>query len=403
MTFYETLLRRRHGPRWLGSCVDPGKAAAYAANWGADRLIVGDVAKLTTADLPGVADLAWASFPCQDLSLAGDRGGLDAARSGSFWLFCKLMHGLRVEGRAPRMIVLENVCGLVTSHGGKDFEAISSAIEERGDRAGAVVIDASLFVPQSRERVFVVAVDANAYIPATLVADGPTTLFHPPALAAACGRQRDPLWWRLPIPPKRNSTLAGIVEDELQGVRWHDSAESERLLEATSPFHQGKIVDAKGAGHRVAWTAFRRMRDIDGERVSRTELRFDGIAGCFRVPTGGSSRQFVVVIENGGVRSRLLSPREAARLMGLPDEYKLPANVNEALGLMGEGVAVPAVRFLAENLLEPLLSISPCEARDATLRGLSRAQAPSNCVMWTGHHVSVPDNGDARSTGAVAA
>jgi site-specific DNA-cytosine methylase len=75
------------------------------------------------------------------------------------------------------------------------------------------------------------------------------------------------------------------------------------------------------------------MRDIDGKRVSKTELRFDGIAGCLRVPTGGSSRQFVVVIENGRVRSRLLSPREAARLMGLPDEYKLPANPNEALGL----------------------------------------------------------------------
>ena len=42
--------------------------------------------------------------------------------------------------------------------------------------------------------------------------------------------------------------------------------------------------------------------------------------------------------------------------MGLPDEYKLPANVNEALGLTGDGVVVPAVRFLAENLLEPLLS-----------------------------------------------
>jgi DNA (cytosine-5)-methyltransferase 1 len=199
--------------------------------------------------------------------------------------------------------------------------------------------------------------DADAYIPAALVVDGPSTLFHPLALAAACKRQRDPLWWHLPIPPKRNSTFADIVEDEPTGVRWHDSAESERLLEATSPFHQGKIVDAKGAGHRVAWTAFRRMRDIDGERVSRTELRFDGIAGCFRVPTGGSSRQFVVVTENGEVWSRLLSPREAARLMELPNEYKLPANVNEALGLVGDGVAVPVVRFLAENLLEPLLSI----------------------------------------------
>jgi DNA (cytosine-5)-methyltransferase 1 len=365
MTFYEFfcgggMARAGLGPEWtclFANDIDRGKAAAYAANWGADRLIVGDVAKLTTADLPGVADLAWASFPCQDLSLAGDRGGLDAARSGSFWPFCKLMQSLRADGGAPRVIVLENVCGLITSHGGEDFDAVSNAIEECGYRAGAAVIDASLFVPQSRERVFVVAVDADEYIPAILVADGPSALFHPPALAAACKRQRNPLWWRLPVPPKRNSTFADIVEDEPQGVRWHDSAKSERLLEATSPAHQAKLDEAKAARHRVAGTAFRRMRDIDGERVSRTELRFDGIAGCLRVPTGGSSRQFVVVIESGGVRSRLLSPREAARLMGLPDEYKLPANVNQALGLMGDGVAAPAVRFLAENLLEPLLSI----------------------------------------------
>jgi DNA (cytosine-5)-methyltransferase 1 len=366
VTFYEFfcgggMARAGLGPEWtclFANDIDRRKAAAYAANWGSDRLIVGDVASLTTMRLTGVADLAWASFPCQDLSLAGDRGGLDAKRSGSFWPFCKLVQARRAERRAPNVIVLENVAGLFTSHGGKDFDAIWNAIEECGYRAGAVVIDASLFVPQSRERVFVIAVDADAYIPTALVAGGPSALFHPPALAAACKRQRDPLWWRLPIPPKRNTTLADALENEPQGVRWHDSAESERLLEATSPVHQAKIMGAKRAGHRVAGTAFRRMRDIDGDRVSRTELRFDGIAGCLRVPTGGSSRQFVVVIENGGIRSRLLSPREAARLMGLSDEYKLPANVNEALGLMGDGVAVPAVRFLAEHLLKPLLRAS---------------------------------------------
>jgi DNA (cytosine-5)-methyltransferase 1 len=362
MTFYEFfcgggMARAGLGAEWtclFANDIDRGKAAAYAAYWGADRLIAGDVAKLTPADLPGIADLAWASFPCQDLSLAGDRGGLDAARSGSFWPFMKLMHGLRVEGRGPRTIVLENVCGLITSHGGKDFDAISNAIEECGYRAGTVVIDASLFVPQSRERVFIIAVDAALPIPADLLAAKPMAPFHPSTLVAACGRQRDPIWWRFPVPPARNTIFADIIEDEPQGVRWHTEAETECLLEATSNLHQAKIMDAKGARHRVAGTAFRRMRDIDGERMSRTELRFDGIAGCLRVPTGGSSRQFVVVIEDGRVRSRLLSPREAARLMGLPDEYKLPANVNEALGLMRDGVAVPAVRFLAENLLDVL-------------------------------------------------
>ena len=133
------------------------------------------------------------------------------------------------------MIVLEKVCGLVTSHGGMDIDAVSNAIEECGYRAGAVVIDASLFVPQSRERVLIVAADADACIPAAFVADRPSALFHPPALAAACKRQRDPLWWRLPVPPKRNTKLADIVEDEPTGVRWHTDAKTERLLEATSP------------------------------------------------------------------------------------------------------------------------------------------------------------------------
>ena len=188
--------------------------------------MVGDVAAMTTADLPGVPDLAWASPPCQDVSLAGDRAGLDGARSNAFKGFWRLMRALRAEERAPRMIVIENVCGLLTSHSGKDFDAISAALADAGYRFGAVVIDASLFVPLSRERVFVVAVDADAHIPAELLADGPTTPFHPPTLIAACQRQRDPIWWRLPVPPKRNTTLADIIEDEPTRVRWHTQVES---------------------------------------------------------------------------------------------------------------------------------------------------------------------------------
>jgi DNA (cytosine-5)-methyltransferase 1 len=78
------------------------------------------------------------------------------------------------------------------------------------------------------------------------------------------------------------------------------------------------------------------------------------LAGCLRTASGGSSRQFLLFVEGDLVRSRLLSPREAARLMGLNDDYKLPVNINEALSVVGDGVAVPAVRFLAENILEQI-------------------------------------------------
>ena len=111
--------------------IDAKKAASYAANWGDEHLKVADVGLLTTADLPGRADLAWASFPCQDLSLAGDYAGLKGARSGTFWPFWRLMQALASDGRAPALIALENVCGALTSHDGKDFAAIGAALGRR--------------------------------------------------------------------------------------------------------------------------------------------------------------------------------------------------------------------------------------------------------------------------------
>jgi DNA (cytosine-5)-methyltransferase 1 len=123
--------------------VDSKKAASYVANWGSDELRVEDVARLTPADLPGVATLAWASFPCQDLSLAGVGAGLKGQRSGTFWPFWKLMTGLSADERAARLIVLENVCGALTSYGGRDFAAIGAALAEGGYRFGAMVIDAA--------------------------------------------------------------------------------------------------------------------------------------------------------------------------------------------------------------------------------------------------------------------
>ena len=112
--------------------IDAKKGASYAANWGDEELLIKDVGKLSTKDLKGAADLAWASFPCQDLSLAGDYAGLKGERSGTFWPFWSLMKDLITEGRPPRIIALENVCGTLTSHEGKDLAAICSTFERAG-------------------------------------------------------------------------------------------------------------------------------------------------------------------------------------------------------------------------------------------------------------------------------
>lgn len=349
---------------------DAKKAASYTANWGADELHIGDVGTLTSEMLTGAADAVWASFPCQDLSLAGAGAGLRGERSGTFWPFWRLMQSIGKEGRAPRLVVLENVCGALTSHHGRDFAAIGDALADEGYKFGAIVIDAVAFVPQSRPRLFFIGVKSDE-IPAELLGQGPSELWHTPALVAAYDKLSVKtadcwLWWNLPAPKKRTATFADIIEAEPTGVDWHTAEQTAKLLGMMSPVNLAKVEAAKKAKRRMIGGVYRRTRfDEAGHKVQRAEVRFDDIAGCLRTPTGGSSRQSVLVVEGQRIRSRLLSPREAVRLMGLPDKYKLPKNYNEAYHLAGDGVVVPVVRFLVENLLEPILSFNTTKRQRA--------------------------------------
>ena len=128
---------------------------------------------------------------------------------------------------------------------------------------------------------------------------------------------------------KRNSTFADILEDDPQGVRWHTEAETNRLLgliEHCPPTSQKSKL--RSAVRQADWSVapIERTRD-----VQRAGIRFDDVAGCLQDALQGlPSRQTIMIVEGASVRSRLLSPREAARLMGLPDDYVLPSNYNEA-------------------------------------------------------------------------
>jgi DNA (cytosine-5)-methyltransferase 1 len=335
---------------------DPAKAGTYLANFpdAADHFRQGDVWAIAPGDLPGVADVAWASSPCQDFSLAGARAGLAGGKSSAFYGFWRLIEGLVAEGRAPRAIVIENVSGLLTSHGGADFAAVGEALAAQGYRFGALEIDAAAFLPQSRPRVFIVATREPP--PAGLTGDG---AWQTKAVKAAAARLPDHLarhwiWWRLPSPPARNADLAALLEDDA-AVAWHPPERTQAWLALMAPLHRARIQACRSRGERTVGAIFRRMRTVNGASVQRAEVRLDGLAGCLRTPRGGSSRQVIVVVDEGRVRTRLLSPREAARLMGLPDSYRLPGSATAALQVAGDGVAVPVVRWLAARLLEPLL------------------------------------------------
>jgi DNA (cytosine-5)-methyltransferase 1 len=162
------------------------------------------------------------------------------------------------------------------------------------------------------------------------------------------------LWWRLGPPPARNTRLADLLEPDAS-VRWRSEAQTQALLAQMNPLHRARLDAGLAGGGRIVAAAYRRIRREDGRRVQRAEIRLDGLAGCLRTPGGGSSRQFLVVAEAGRLRSRLLTAREGARLMGLPDHYQLPASQSAGLKVVGDGVAAPVVRLLADQLLEPLL------------------------------------------------
>ena len=333
--------------------IDPKKKKIYDVNFSdSQRYVLADVTTLRADSLPVGADMAWASFPCQDLSLAGWRRGLNAKRSGVFWSFHRLMHQMKQAGSMPSVIVIENVTGLLY---GQNFSGLCEALRDLDLNFGALVMDARQFVPQSRPRVFFVAVDRRLDAEALTHLEETPDMWTPPALRTAVKALPDYLrdrwqWWQVAPHYRPEGSLFSLIESEPVGVDWHSADVTQRLLNLMTEANRAKIASAVNSPDPSVGFLYRRTRN--GEQ--RAEVRFDGIAGCLRTPNGGSSRQTVVIVKDGEIRTRLLSTREAARLMGAPDSYQLPGRYNDAYKAMGDGVAVPVVKWLSDQLLVPL-------------------------------------------------
>ena len=332
------------------------KAFIYRKNWGSGELRLGDVGLVDAAELPS-AHMAWGSFPCQDLSQAGNRSGIGTehdvnfTRSGSFWPFWKL-----IARKKPPLVVLENVEGALKANGGADLRALCTALSSAKYRFGPIVLDAVNWVPQSRRRLFIVAVSDHIAIPPHLLSDGSNDFCHPGAVLEAFAGlapdiRRNWLWWSLPLPRERIPRVETLINTQAdQWVDWDDPEKTKYILSLMNERHTQKVAYAQQMSRRVVGFAYRRTR----HGAQRAEVRFDGIAGCLRTAGGGSSKQIVVEVNGPKVRTRLLSPREAARLQGLPDSYWLPADYNDAYDLVGDGLSVPVVKFLGRELLTPL-------------------------------------------------
>ena len=200
-------LRGLFTPVWAND-VSERKAAVYEANFGRERFVLDDIKNIKGSNLP-FAHLSWASFPCQDLSLAGSIGGIHASRSGLVWEWLRVLDEMDDK---PKILLLENVAGLLSANGGDNYRVLHLTLVERGYRCGAVLLNASHFVPQSRPRVFVIVVKEGCSIPEELIENGPCWLHN--NAATQLGRELPGwVWWHTEKPPRRAASLKDIVED----------------------------------------------------------------------------------------------------------------------------------------------------------------------------------------------
>lgn len=339
--------------------IDEKKWEMYRANFneGTSEFVVGDVHEVHGKDMPDI-ELATASFPCNDLSLAGSRNGLAGTHSSAFWGFINVLETM--GERRPPLVLLENVAGFLTSNDGKDFHDALKALNRLGYTVDAFMIDAVRFVPQSRVRLFVVGTKTpSAAVEEMHLLQSDT---RPAALADFIFMNRDIDWnvRKLPSLPMPTIKLADIIEDvPANSTIWWSKERCEYLLNQMSVRHRAEAERMIEGSKWSYGTVFRRVRN----GRSMGELRTDGIAGCLRTPRGGSGRQILFCGGKGQYRVRLLTGRECARLMGAGD-FKLNVPLNQALFGFGDAVCVPVIQWIARHYLNPVLeSFRPQDAK----------------------------------------
>ena len=296
--------------------VDEKKAALYRDNWGSGELHVADIRDLRGDDVPTV-DVATSSFPCVDTSIAGDRLGLAGDRSGLVFEFVRVLS--EMSERAPRVVLLENVPGFLTTDGGRDFSRVKSQLFELGYHSKHLCVDAAAFVPQSRSRVFLLG-----------------------KKGATCDH---------PDPPARRMDLRLFDVASRRGDWWNEE-QKERFLGSLSPL-QADRLDQYRVKKRVSYLgAYRRTRG--GRAV--WEIRADEIAGALRTTGGGSSRQAIVRVGRGKVDVRWMDLREYARLQGADRFRYRSVSERQAMFALGDAVCVPVIKWIGENWVCPAMA-----------------------------------------------
>lgn len=320
-----------------GRCVftsewDKFAQQTYEANYRDNRQIVGDIRNVAEADVPS-HDVLCAGFPCQPFSLAGvskknslgrAHGFLDETQGTLFFDVVRILKHHR-----PSAFLLENVKNLRSHDRGKTFEIIVGALEELGYTVHTRIIDAQHFLPQHRQRIILVG----------LIRD---TGFN---------------FDEMVLPPKGRVTLDSILHPE-------DGTEEPERHYTEGP--EAKVSDRYTLSDHL-WNYLQRYK----EKHAKAGNGF----GCSVFGPGDVARTLsaryhkdgseILIRQELGKNPRRLTPRECARLMGYPEEFKIPVSDTQAYRQFGNSVAVPVFKNVAKLMSPHISALKTAEISEA--------------------------------------
>jgi DNA (cytosine-5)-methyltransferase 1 len=312
--------------------IDPKAQSVLRRHW-PDVPVIEDVREVT--EDVGDVDVVHGGFPCQDISVAGNRKGLAGDRSGLWWEFHRILGELR-----PRWCVIENVAGLLSSNGGRDLGAILGALGDFGYGYAYRVLDARFFgVPQRRRRVFIVG---------HLGGRGAAEVLLEPE-----GVRRDPA-----TGSEAQQVVAALTANGVGAGGGPDdnSAQAGHLI----PQHTGTVTCtwAKGPGNT-------QVEEGHIVPVLAFDSNFGGQSNVFHDHTPpvkvGSSAGISsppAVLEGGSLAVRRLIPRECERLMGWFDDWTRYADDGAEIAdshryrMCGNGVVAPVAEWIGRRIVE---------------------------------------------------
>lgn len=285
-----------------GTCVlssewDKPAQKTYEANFG--HLPLGDITQIDIKDVPN-HNVIMGGFPCQPFSHAGLKKGFSDTRGTLFFDVAKM-----IKERKPEIVFLENVKGFKGHDKGRTWEVVKNTLEELGYNVSAQILSAKDFgVPQNRQRFYIIGLKKSFY--------GKDAFF------------------KFPEPIKVPTRVGDILEknvDEKYTI-------SDRLWAG----HQRRKIEHKHKGNGFGYGLF----NEDSPYTNTISARYY---------KDGSE----VLIEQKGKNPRKLTPREAARLQGYPETFKIVVSDTQAYKQFGNAVAVPVIRAIA-NQLKPYIS-----------------------------------------------